>query len=707
MSETEQGKPGEQHPFRFTRRPVDWACVMLMTASLLAHAALLTIAFLSPPRPQTLSLDVLAEDNRFVKHMLEPDRLDLDVGDAPDTLLAGDSGLRSDNRFGIKGPGDSPNLARARPADPVASLGVLSALRSNAPTSPFGRAGALGLDGAIGALRGNQDGFDQGVRGVGRGGGGAGTGGRGHRGEEGQMGHAPVFAGSGLPLPRDGVLASNFVGGEGVETRLTDLLDRGVMVDGQSVRLAAFQDRGALPYPVPTDEAVALYAEMERSRVLAGGDRLHLQIALVARQGELPERPRMDVLLVLDRSGSMEDPGKWSNAVAAVYALAEQLRPQDSFGLITYSDDATLDLAPQEVRSPGEVRRSIERVLEQRRPGGGTNIHGALLLASEHRPRRARPGDMGLVVLVSDGVATVGMTNPRELGDLARAMFDEDGVLTTTIGLGTDFSEETMLTVAREGNGSYHFVRRPAEVVGILREELTERAQAVAQALRVRVVLGDEVVVRQVYGSRLLSDQEHAAVRATEVATDQRLARELGIVRDRRAESEEGLRVHLGSFRRGDQHVILMELDVPPGPAGREAEVCRVYLEYKDLTDRGNERVVRDVTVTRVRDADEALASMRRTVKRTVLAFQAGEALQEAAEALRLGEVATARRVLVERRELLEAAADLWRDPALAADARLIERYETVLARAYPSWNDQDQRTLLLAMNYFGDRRMR
>jgi hypothetical protein len=101
------------------------------------------------------------------------------------------------------------------------------------------------------------------------------------------------------------------------------------------------------------------------------------------------------------------------------------------------------------------------------------------------------------------------------------------------------------------------------------------------------------------------------------------------------------------------------------------------------------------------------LASLRRPVKRTALAFQAGDALQQAAEALGTGQIPEARRILAERRELLETAADLWRDPSLGQDAAMIGRYETVLARAYPSWNDQDQRTLALAMNYFGDQRMR
>ena len=52
-------------------------------------------------------------------------------------------------------------------------------------------------------------------------------------------------------LPQNAVLSSTFVGGSGAQARLEDLLDRGVMVDGENVRLAAFEELGRLPYPVP------------------------------------------------------------------------------------------------------------------------------------------------------------------------------------------------------------------------------------------------------------------------------------------------------------------------------------------------------------------------------------------------------------------------------------------------------------------------
>ncbi|MBW2463644.1 MAG: VWA domain-containing protein [Deltaproteobacteria bacterium] len=502
-------------------------------------------------------------------------------------------------------------------------------------------------------------------------------------------------------LPQTGVLANNFVGGSGTSARLEDLLDRGVMVSGERVQLAAFHERDALPYPRPSTDAVALHVEAERSRVTARGDTVHLQVALLARQGELPRRPRMDIRLVIDRSGSMSG-DKFTHAIDAAHQLVRHLDRNDRIGIIAYDSYAEPLLASSRVGDGEHAHAALSRI----RPGGGTNISAGLDLALADPPRRDRPGDLGLVVLISDGRATDGYAAPSHLGGLARRLYDEHGVLTTAIGLGTDFDEETMLTIAREGSGSYHFVRRPADIAAILEDELEARAEAVAQALRVRIVLGEGVTAKRVYGSRVLSAEEHAAVRQTEVATDRRIARELGITENRRDE-EGGLRMHLPTFRRGDQHVILMELEVPPGRAGSVAGLAHVYLDYKDLYREANGEADVNVTARRVSTRERAVASTERTVKRTVLAFQAGEAMQRAADALASGDQAGAREILRERQEVLEAGARLWRDPLLARDATLLAQYRRVVDGAWNGFGYGDQRTLVMAMGSFADRRMR
>ena len=509
-----------------------------------------------------------------------------------------------------------------------------------------------------------------------------------------------VGASAGRQLPRDGVLASNFVAGGGVTARLETLLDRGVMVGGENLRLEALADRQALPYPVPAEDAVALYADLERTRLHTGRERVHLQLALVARRGEAPLRPPMDVRLVIDRSGSMRGE-KWTQAIAAAHAFVDRLAAGDRFGLISYADDATLDFAPAAIGDRRAAHQAVDRLVS----GGGTNIGAALELCQSHPPATGGAHGIKLVVLVSDGCVTVGQANPAMLGGIARQLYDDRGALTTTIGLGTDFDEETMLSIAREGSGSYHFVSRAIDIDGILQDELEDRAQSVAQALRLRIELADGVVASKIYGSRLLSETEHAAVRNTEVVTDARIARELGIATSREREEERGLRIHLPTFRRGDQHVVLLELEVPPG-TGR-SNLATVTLDYKDLRRRDNARALRVVDAHRVPDLASANASVERTVKRTVLAFQAGEALQTAAGSLEAGDTEQALRILGEREALLDAAASLWRDGALRRDATLLSQYRRMIEASFRDWDPSSQHTAVLAMGAYGDRRMR
>lgn len=183
----------------------DWATVVYTGFSFLVHAVFMFLVYFIPPDPRSLSLDMLAEDNRFVRYILEPpeiqqeeiedwvnqDNQDDEQGGkgkrhkGEEGQMGRQDAKKSDNRFGIKGPADNPDphMARERAKEYAASGGILAALQSNAPTSPFGQDSALGNDpeSALGALMGNQigDNFGYGglgLRGTGRGGGGTGEG---------------------------------------------------------------------------------------------------------------------------------------------------------------------------------------------------------------------------------------------------------------------------------------------------------------------------------------------------------------------------------------------------------------------------------------------------------------------------------------------------------------------------------------------------
>ena len=187
---------------------IDRRPLVYVAGSLLAHLVFLLMFYFLPPRPASLSLDLLNADSRLVKYLMEPTELEEEKPEMMPNNASDQSGgkgqrhkddegamgkedsKKTNNRFGIKGPQDNPDphMAREKAKEQAANAGILGVLRAtsgawDSPTSPYGRDTALGNDpmSALGALMGSQIGENfgfggLGLRGTGRGGGGTGEG---------------------------------------------------------------------------------------------------------------------------------------------------------------------------------------------------------------------------------------------------------------------------------------------------------------------------------------------------------------------------------------------------------------------------------------------------------------------------------------------------------------------------------------------------
>jgi hypothetical protein len=189
---------------------VNWAYQVWTMVSLAVHGAFLLMFYFLPPRPASLSLDLLSADSRLVQYLLEPpetieeetpewlqeqNRDDEEGGTGKrhrddEGQMGDESHQKTKNRYGIEGPQDNPDphMARQRAREQAATAGAIGVLQAmagawNSPTSPYGRDTALGTDpmSALGALMGDQIGGNfgfggLGLRGTGRGGGGTGEG---------------------------------------------------------------------------------------------------------------------------------------------------------------------------------------------------------------------------------------------------------------------------------------------------------------------------------------------------------------------------------------------------------------------------------------------------------------------------------------------------------------------------------------------------
>ena len=272
---------------------------------------------------------------------------------------------------------------------------------------------------------------------------------------------------------------------------------------------------------------------------------------------------------------------------------------------------------------------------------------------------------------------TAGVTDPRAFQRLASTEADRE-IQTTSIGLGLDFNEDLMMAIAKDGRGSYHFIKDGADTRTVFAKELDELTHVVAKAVKLRIQLAPGIGLVRVLGATTLDAAQTRQAKSDEKKFDRRVADELGIAANRQTDRDEpGIKLLIPDFYRGDNHIVMLELAVPKGLGFRK--VADVFLKYKDLVTRTNQSEQAGVSILYTADRAGMVASINRAVKKNLLGFQTGEALADAGNLIAQGDVGNAVKRVDERMVVLGLAAKEWRDRDLDKDGLLLSRYEAVL----------------------------
>jgi Ca-activated chloride channel family protein len=355
-------------------------------------------------------------------------------------------------------------------------------------------------------------------------------------------------------------------------------------------------------------------------------------------------RAPVDLAIVIDTSGSMEG-AKVQAARDSARAVINRLVDGDMVSIDAFDDTARVLLAPTMI-SPATRERALATVAELR-ADGSTNLAEGLRLGESQLASAPAGIPVRRMVLISDGRANVGMSSTAALGEIA-AQSLRFGAQITSLGVGLDYDEATLDTIAERTSGRLFHVGDPKEMRATLDHEMDLLASTVASEAVLEVVPAPGVKLVGVEGAH---------------------GQWMG------ANAE----IALGALFPGQHREALVRVVLDGSAVGIQRTLASVRLKYHDPTEGGVERVQEVLARASVSDDSAAIAAHANAKTHAMMAtLEASKVEIEAAQALTSGNFAQAQAELARVEDSLTAQVAAAKDDD--AKARLQAVRQSVAA---------------------------
>ena len=249
------------------------------------------------------------------------------------------------------------------------------------------------------------------------------------------------------------------------------------------------------PFSVTTDISTTPWNDASRL----------LRIGLRGYDANSDERPRANLVFLVDVSGSMSSKDKLPLVKSTLTALANELRSDDRVSIVVYSGTVGLLLSP--TSNKDHVKEAVDCLYASGSTAGGD----ALKLAYSTARQNFLKGGINRIIMATDGDFNVGPSNTDELKKIV-AKERETGVNLTMLGYGSgNIRDELMEGIANVGNGNYAYIDSAMEAQKVLGEELSSTLFTIAKDVKIQIEFNPEHVreYRLIgYENRLLAEED-------------------------------------------------------------------------------------------------------------------------------------------------------------------------------------------------------
>lgn len=303
-------------------------------------------------------------------------------------------------------------------------------------------------------------------------------------------------------------------------TNVRRMIDDGMDVPPDAVRIEEFINYFDYDYTDPADgEPFAVHTELSDCPWNDETELLMVGINTKGFDAVLDERPAMNLVFLIDVSGSMYDDNKLPLVQKSFSMLTDNLTAADRVSIVTYagSDEVVLEGAD------GNDRKKILRAINDLEAGGSTAGAAGINTAYDIAQKYFIDGGNNRVILATDGDLNVGLSSESELTRIIEEK-RESGVFLSVLGFGTgNYKDNRLEALADYGNGNYSYIDSKKEAKKVLVDEMSGTLFTVAKDVKFQL----EFNPANVKGYRLIG-YENRVMAAEDFNDDTKDAGEIG-----------------------------------------------------------------------------------------------------------------------------------------------------------------------------------
>ena len=267
-------------------------------------------------------------------------------------------------------------------------------------------------------------------------------------------------------------------------------LKEGILPDADSVRVEEMVNYFPYDWKGPDSAATPFNSTVTVMPTPWNQNTRLMHVAIKGYDVKPAEKPKANLVFLLDVSGSMNEPDKLPLLQTAFRLLVNTLGPDDTVSIVTYAGDAGTVLEPTKVSERDKILRAIDTLT----PGGSTAGEAGIREAYRLAEKSFVKDGVNRVMLATDGDFNVGQSDDDDLKRIIEEK-RKSGVFLSVFGFGRgNLNDQMMQTIAQNGNGTAAYIDTLAEAEKVLVQDASSTIFPIAKDVKIQVEFNPQKV---------------------------------------------------------------------------------------------------------------------------------------------------------------------------------------------------------------------